>query len=220
MKLWVVLVLPVALYGCGKKVEFSCDNPVVIEKVVSMQSGVFFNTLPQIGALGQLAGVLEILGEEELYTYESDYENIKFSLKNIRTVSRDQDLGNYKCRASLVSQKGPERQHTEEITYTSEAVEQGESTYINTSQLSMRQIGALASVLIKERELVEKAMVGELDYGTSVSDIGEFSFASESDIGRSIISECANEPACEVKAMVEETEFGDIIRKLIHVKKM
>lgn len=219
-----LLALPVFLIaGCSQSPDFHCDNPIVRDKVVSMTTDRFNEIVSRPGTISYMLSatqqILAAAGVDKILEAEEDYKNISFHLKAIRTTKQDKDLGNYECKANLVSIKGAQEAEVE-VSYSSERVSGGKESYIQVSGISEYDVGVLASVLIKEKELIEKTTKGELSYGTLDSSIGEFSFISNSAVGKNIFSECKVMEACEVKAMVEETKYGDIIRELIYAKKI
>ncbi len=220
----VALLLPVLfISACSKSPDFSCDGPAVKSTVISTATEHFNNTASQPGFTNQMsiaAKQLSVLAGGDLeFELETDYEKIKFELRNIRTAKQDRELGNYECKASLVSIKDT-RESEIEISYTSETISGGKDAYVKVAGLSDYNIGALGSVLIKEKEFPEKTTRGELSYGTLDSSIGDFMFISNSEIGEQIFQECKALENCEVKAIVEESEYGDMIKKVIYVKKI
>ncbi|MDM7857349.1 hypothetical protein [Thiopseudomonas acetoxidans] len=214
----ITILASVAVVGCQEKPKFSCENSIVTEKVVELQTKVFNEVISVPGYKQMLFNAMpEIPGYD--FIMEDDHQNIKFKLQAIRTISQDKELGNYECKAILYAEKGGEKSETE-IIYKSESTNGGKDTYVQTQPLSDYQVGALAAVMIKQKEYHEKTTRGTIDYGTLSSSVGDFSFATESDVGNIIFDKCSVMDECEVKAKVEETEFGYIVRKVIDVKKI
>lgn len=207
------------LVGCQEKPQFNCESDAVTEKVIELQFNAFNDLLSQPGVKQMLFNtVTSMLGDG--FTMDDDHQNVKFKLEAIRTVNQNKELGNYECKAVLHAEKGTEKSDGVEITYTSEATDNGKNTYVQTQQINQLQIGELASVLLKPKQYVEKIERGTVSTGTLDSSVGELGFLTNSEVGAAIFNECGAFSECEVKALVEETEFGGIIRKVISVKSL
>lgn len=207
------------LAGCQEKPQFNCESDAVTGKVIELQYKAFNEQLSQPGVKQMMFNaVTSIVGDG--FTMDDDHQNVKFKLEAIRTVSQNKELGNYECKAVLHAEKDTERSDGIEITYTSEAIDNGKNTYVQTQQISQLQIGELASVLLKPKQYVEKTERGTVSTGTLDSSVGELGFLTNSEVGAAIFNECGAFSECEVKALVEETEFGGIIRKVISVKSL
>lgn len=211
----------ILIAGCQKKQEFTCESEPVKNQVISMSSTYFNKFVSQPGFFTNFFNAMQQFqdqaGVSGMHEYQKDYENIVFTLEDIRTVKQNKELGNYECKANLSARKDSDSEAKIEITYTSESTNGGKDSYIQVGAIKDRDIGTLASVLIKEKTLVKKSTTGEISYGTLDSSVGDFSFISNSEIGKKILSECGIGEICEVNAYIDEY---DIIRKLIYAKKI
>lgn len=207
------------LVGCQEKPQFSCENNVVTEKVIELQAKAFNDLVSQPSIKQAFLNMLQSMAGDR-FTMDDDYQNINFKLKAIRTVNQNKELGNYECKAILHAEKGTETSEGIEITYTSEAINNGKETYIQTQLLNDNQIGKLSAILIKPKEFPEKTTRGPIDYGRLDSSVGDFSFATQSEVGNTVFDKCDVASECEIKAKVEQTEFGYIIREVISVRKL
>lgn len=159
-----LVLLPVflmSLSGCqtNSKPNFSCEDEAIVNEVTSqiyeginklgeMMPGIYEDKA-RIAATYK-HGVTFLSGNDhsDLYEIEKDYENLNFSLRNIRTVEQNEEIGNYSCKSSLVATKG-DREAEVELNYTAEATNNGEDSYVEVSQLSEEDIIVLSSVFIK-----------------------------------------------------------------------
>lgn len=219
-KIIIAALAGALLSGCQDKPQYNCESDAVTGKVIELQSNTFNNFLSQPGTKQMLFNVIaSTFGD--VFTMDDDHQNVKFKLEAIRTVNQNKELGNYECKAVLHAEKGTEKSDGIEITYTSEAIDNGKNTYVQTQLINERQIGELAaSVLLKKKQYVEKTERGTVSTGTLDSSVGELGFLTNSDIGAAIFAKCEAFSECEVKALVEETEFGGIIRKVLSVKSL
>lgn len=207
------------LAGCQEKPQYTCDNDEVIEKVIALQTKSFNDRMSQPGMKqGMFNAIVRIAGDR--VTIDEDHHNIAFKLNAIRTVNQNKELGNYECKALLYAEKGTEKSEGIEITYTSEAINNGKDTYVQTQLINNTQVGHLAAVLVKVKEFPEMTARGPIDYGSLDSAVGDLSFATQSDVGHAIFDKCDVTADCEVKAKVEKTKFGYIIREVISARKI
>lgn len=132
------------LTACSDTV-YDCANDAVKEEVLHIQKEHFIKA---IGANGvqPLLGLKDRLRMMGGVTLDEDYKNINYSLENIRTSQRNVELGNYHCKASMITRKNGKEQKAE-ITYSVEASADG-NAYIETNLLDGRQSYELVKVLI------------------------------------------------------------------------
>jgi len=157
-----LVLLPVFLLllsGCQTKPKFSCENESVVNEVTSQASeglnklgeimpGVYEEKARTAAAYRHGPAFLSGNDHSDLYEIETDYENVSYSLRNIRTVEQNEDIGNYSCKSNLVATKG-DREAEVELNYISEATNNGADSYIEIGQFSEQDIIALSSVFIK-----------------------------------------------------------------------
>ena len=162
----IVTALTAALLaGCQEKPQYTCDNDAVTEKVIGLQTKNFNDRMSQPGFKQAMFNpLLNIAGDR--ITIDEDHQNIAFKLDAIRTVNQNKELGNYECKALLYAEKGTEKSEGIEITYTSEATNNGKDTYVQTQLINNTQIGHLAAVLAKAKEFPEMTTRGSIDYGS------------------------------------------------------
>lgn len=140
----IILVSLGFLTACSDAV-YDCNNSAVKEEVLRIQKEHFIDV---IGANGvqPLLGLKDRLRMMGGVTLDEDYKNINYSLENIRTSQQDVNLGNYQCKASMITRKNGKEQKVE-ITYSVEASADG-NAYIETNLLDGRQSYELVKVLI------------------------------------------------------------------------
>lgn len=218
-KIIIAVLAGTLLAGCQEKPQFSCESDVVTGKVVGLQANAFNNFMSQPGIKQMLYNsIVSIFGDT--FTMDDDHQNVKFRLDAIRTIDQNKELGNYECKALLHAEKGTEKSDGIEITYTSEAIDGGKNTYVQTQIVNNIQMGELAAVLLKPKEYIEKIGRGTLSSGSLDSSVGDLIFLTNSDVGAAIFKKCGAFSECEVKALVEESEHGDWIKKVISVRQL
>ncbi len=144
MKKFITLVSLGFLTACSDTV-YDCSNDAVKEEVLRMQTEHFIKSIGAVGVqpLLVLKDRLRLMGG---VTLDEDYKNINYSLENIRTSQQDVNLGNYHCKANMVTRKNGKEQKAE-IIYSVEASADG-NAYIETNLLDSRQSYELVKVLI------------------------------------------------------------------------
>ncbi|CAM5203287.1 hypothetical protein OURE66S_00218 [Oligella ureolytica] len=151
-KITIVLLSALSpLSGCNKKTKFNCESDLVVNSVISMQQKIYNEvaSTPVIKyILEEIVKSLKFWGTEGL-VIDHNYQNVSLRLENIRTIARDEELGNYECKATMYSKKDNERTNGFEIIYTAEATNAGKDSYIQTAQMP-EQIGHLAAVLVTQ----------------------------------------------------------------------
>ncbi|CAM5203103.1 hypothetical protein OURE66S_03299 [Oligella ureolytica] len=253
-KITIVLLSALILSGCNKKTKFNCESDLVVNSVISMQQKIYNEvaSTPVIKyILEEIVKSLKFWGTEGL-VIDHNYQNVSLRLENIRTIARDEELGNYECKATMYSKKDNERTNGFEIIYTAEATNAGKDSYIQTAPLTPEQIGHLAAVLVTQGKSIptttaedettqetindridesasiiatEEHIAGEtirgiIYYGSLDSSIGDFSFLTQSDVGYAIFDKCDVASECEVQALIEETDFGYMIKKVFKAKRI
>lgn len=209
----------VLLAGCQEKQQYSCVNPSVTDKVIELQAKTFNDRMSHPVFKRTIIDMARTVFGDYV-TVDDDHQNIVFKLDAIRTVNQNKELGNYECKALLYAEKGSEKSEGVEITYTSEAINNGKDTYVETQLINDNQIGSFASVLAKLKEFVEMTVRGPIHYGSLDSEIEDLSFLTQSQAGQAIFDKCDVTADCEVKAKVEETDFGYIIKEVISARKI
>lgn len=132
------------LTACSDTV-YDCDNGAVKEEALRIQKEHFVNVIGahRIQPLSVLKGHLSMMGGVIL---DEDYKNINYSLENIRTSQQDVELGNYHCKANMVTRKNGKEQKVE-IFYSVEATAD-DNAYVETNLLNDREAFELVKVLI------------------------------------------------------------------------
>lgn len=147
---FILLILP----GCQSTPEYSCDNEDVKTTTVDIVRDSFNTNMSQgfdviDDRLRLEAAVRKRDGQITDYQVNKDYENIDFSLSNVRTLSQDKELGNYQCAATLTGFKeGVDRDVVLDIEYTAEATDGGSSFYAEVTSLTYEELGRFATLLL------------------------------------------------------------------------
>ena len=147
----VVLLM---LTGCQSTPEYSCDSEDVRTTTVELARDGFNAAMSRSftevnEALRIQAFSRKNAGQITDYQVNDDYENIEFSLNNIRTKGQDKELGNYQCQATLTgSKEGVDRNVDVDIEYTAEAVDNGENFYVEIPSLTNEELGRFAFLLL------------------------------------------------------------------------
>ncbi|WP_198331095.1 hypothetical protein [Psychrobacter cibarius] len=147
-------VILVTLTGCQSTPEYSCDNDAVKTTALDIVRDSFNTNMAN-----NFSGIKDALALEALvrkrdgqitdYQVNTDYENIEFSLSNVRTTEQDKELGNYQCAATLTgSKEGIDRDVVVDIEYTAEAVDSGENFYVEVVGLTYEKLGRFAFLLL------------------------------------------------------------------------
>lgn len=151
-KFLLLSVAALALSACSEKPVYSCENDVVKNLVTDLVKNQVDSYLSRPGMVeyttNTIGGFLRMNGVNE-FSFDTDYQNINYTLENIRTINQDLELGNYYCKGVVLTTKGEFGQSELEIEYTAETTNNGEDTYVQIQQLTDENIGSLAAALLQ-----------------------------------------------------------------------
>lgn len=151
-KFLVLLSTLLMLSACSEKPIYSCENDVVKNTVTDLVKSQVDSYLSRPGMIeyttNTIGGLLRMSGVNE-FSFDTDFQNINYSLENIRTISQDSELGNYHCKGVVITTKGQLGQSELEIEYTAETTNNGENTYVQIQELTDENIGSLAAALLQ-----------------------------------------------------------------------
>lgn len=146
-----LIVLPLFISACSVKTPDCADSKTqeLVLESINQQVKEFLASDLGKGTISSAVSLVTALSGGKLED-SGRYDEIKYSLDNIVTTSKDEAIGKYTCKANVVSLLD-ENKTEAEIVFSSEMANNGEKHLVRT-RISDEDFGAILSVSIFEKQ--------------------------------------------------------------------
>lgn len=145
-----LIVLPLFISACSVKTPDCADSKTqkLVLEDTNEQVKEFLASDFGKATISSAFSLITTLSEGKLKNNER-YGEIKYSLDNIVTTSKDENIGKYNCKANVVSSLDGNEVETE-IIFSSEMANNGEKHLVRTQKFTGKMFGSLLSATMSE----------------------------------------------------------------------